>query len=113
MAITGMTVVFTKRNQSGTDAIGNPIYETEQISVDDCLLAPPSEPVSAAEQQAITAGKRVLRVHLPKTFTGDVSNSTISYNSHTYRIAQDADPLMPENTPTRWNRYFRAEEING
>lgn len=111
--IKGIQLTFNRKVQSGTDALGDPIYKTETISVDNCLIAPISEPANAREQQAMTAGKMQVRIHLPKSFTGDISNSTVVWDKHTYQVDQQGDKLMDENTPGPWNKYFRAEVING
>ena len=105
----GLKITFEKQVQNGTDDFNNPITETVAIEVDDCLIAPVTEPVSAREQQAINQARDQVRVHLPKAFTGDVSASTFTYAGKTFTLDSDSVVFMPENTPTRWNRYLRAE----
>lgn len=109
----GMTLTFSKRSATGTDAMGNNTYTTSSIAVDDCLIAPITEPSTAREQQAITQSRDQVRIHLPKTFTGDVSDSDVTYDGKVFHLDSDSVVFMAENTPTRWNRYFRAEAING
>ena len=109
----GTTLTFVKRTASGTDAMGNPTYTESDVEVDDCLIAPITEPASAREQQAMAQSKDQVRIHLPKAYTGDVSDSTVGWNGKTFRLDSDSVKFMDENTPTRWNRYFRAECLNG
>ena len=109
----GMTLTFTKRSATGTDAMGNATYSTSDIAVDDCLIAPITEPSTAREQQAITQSRDQVRIHLPKLFTGDVSDSDVTYDGKVFHLDSDSVVFMADNTPTRWNRYFRAEAING
>lgn len=109
----GMEVTFTKKVAGAVDDLNNPTYTTQSVVVDDCLIGPPTEPVSAREQQAIDQARDVVRVHLPKASTDDVSNSTFVYNGKTFTVDSDSVIFMAGNTPTRWNRYFRAESING
>lgn len=109
----GMTVTFSKKVANGTDDLNNPTYTTQSVQVADCLIGPPTEPVSAREQQAIDQSRDVVRVHLPKASTADVSNSTFVYDGKTFKVDSDSVIFMAGNTPTRWNRYFRAECING
>lgn len=54
-----------------------------------------------------------VRIHLPKLFTGDVSDSTVAWNGKLFKVDSDSVVFMAENTPTRWNRYFRGECVNG
>jgi hypothetical protein len=113
MVMVGTTVTFTKQVANGTDDLNNPTYSDTEIEIDDCLIAPITEPASAREQQAMDQAKDQLRVHLPKTTTQDVSSSSFVYDGKTFTVDSDSVVFMPDNTPTRWNRYFRAECLNG
>lgn len=108
-----MSITFSKKVASGTDDLNNSTYTNQDVTVADCLVAPITEPVSAREQQAIDQSRDQVRVHLPKASTDDVANSTFSYNGKTFQVDSDSVVFMDGNTPTRWNRYFRAECING
>jgi len=107
----GMTLVFKKDVETGLNQFNEPITETQEISVDDCLIAPVTEPTTAREQQAISQSRIQMRIHIPKAFDGDVSNSTVDYDGKTFEVDSDSVSFMLENTPTRWHRYFRAEAI--
>lgn len=109
----GTTVTFTKKVASGVDDLNNPTYTDTPVVVADCLIAPITEPSNAREQQAIDQSRDQVRLHLPKASTADVSNSTFVYNGKTFKVDSDSVLFMNDNTPTRWNRYFRAECING
>lgn len=104
------TLIFTKTVQgSEYDAFGNPLTSTVQISVDGCLIAPITEPTSQREEQAMAQGKIQVRIHLPKTFDGDVSDSDVEWNGKTFHLDSDSVVFMDDNCPTKWNRYIRAE----
>lgn len=113
MLMKGMTVTFSKKVADGTDDLNNPTYTTTDIEIDDCLIAPITEPATAREQQAMDQAKDQVRVHLPKTTTEDVSGSTFVYDGKRFTVDSDSVVFMADNTPTRWNRYFRAEYVNG
>lgn len=113
MLMKGMTLTFVKKTKSSTDAMGNAVYTTSEIEVDDCLVAPITEPSNSREQQALEQSKDQVRIHLPKTYTGDVGNSDVDYNGKTFHLDSSSIKFMDDNTPTRWNRYFRAECLNG
>ncbi len=113
-----MTLNFTKKtqakNQDGTlktDKFNNPIWTDTTVTVDDCLVAPITQPDNAREQQAMEQQRIQVRVHLPKADDSDIADSTFTYSGVEFKV--DADPVvfMSENTPTRWNRFFRAEVI--
>lgn len=109
----GTTLTFTKQVADGTDDFNNPTYTTSEVEVEDCLIAPITEPASAREQQAMEQSKDQVRIHLPKDSSADVSDSTVEWEGKTFKIDSDSVKFMTDNTPTRWDRYFRAEAING
>jgi len=109
----GTTLTFSKKVQSGTDSFNNPTYTVTEIEVEDCLIAPITEPANAREQQAMDQHRDQVRIHLPKTYEGDVSDSNVDWDGKTFHLDSDSVKFMEGNTPTRWNRYFRAEHISG
>ena len=110
MKTTTLTFIKTVEG-SELDPFGNPITSTQEIAVDGCLIAPITEPTNHREEQAMEQGKIQVRIHLPKTFTGDVSNSDVTWNDKTFHLDSDSVAFMNENCPTAWNRYFRAEAV--
>ena len=111
MKTTTLTFIKTVEGET-TDPFGNPVTSTEEIAVDGCLIAPMTEPTSHREEQAMEQGKIQVRIHLPKTFTGDVSNSDVEWGGKTFHLDTDSVAFMNENCPTAWNRYFRAEAVS-
>ena len=106
----GITLTFKKKSDSSSyDDFGNPIPTVSEVKVDDCLIAPITEPSNAREEQAMQQQKIQVRIHLPKTFDGDVSDSDVEWGGQTFHLDSDSVVFMNENCPTRWNRYFRAE----
>ena len=108
----GMTVTFSKKVADGTDDLNNPTYTEQEIEIEDCLIAPITEPSNAREQQAMEQSRDQVRVHLPKASSDDIGNSTFEYGGKTFTVDSDSVKFMLENTPTRWDRYFRAESVN-
>ena len=112
-----MTISFNKQRQKTiagvpqVDPMNNPIIETTTVSVDDCLVAPITEPTNIREQQAMEQSRDQVRVHIPKASTADVSDSNFTYGSKNFRVDSDSVEFMAANVPTRWNRYFRAEVV--
>jgi hypothetical protein len=109
----GITLSFAKQVPGTPDAMGNPVNTITNIEVADCLIAPITEPVSAREQQALEQSRDQIRIHLPKAYTGDVSDSDVVWDGKKFHLDSDSVVFMAENTPTRWNRYIRAEAVNG
>lgn len=108
----GITISFTKKVANGVDALNDPIYTTQNVTVDDCLVAPITEPTNAREAQAMEQSRDQVRIHIPKASSSDIGDSTFVWGGKTFKVDSDSVPFMNENTPTRWNRYFRGESIN-
>lgn len=109
----GISLTFTKKVEGAKDAFNNPTYTETVVTVDDCLIAPITEPATAREQQAMQQSRDQLRIHLPKASDADVSDSTVVWDGKVFTVDSDSVKFMTENTPTRWDRYFRAECLNG
>ena len=110
----GMTLIFEKKVATGEkDAFNNPLFSETSITVNDCLVAPPQEPFDRVESAALDRNSTLVRVHLPKADERDVSDSTFIYDGQEFRVIGKPVKFMNENTPTRWNRYLRAEVVNG
>lgn len=105
---------FTKKVPTGAkDGLNNPIYSETTFDIDGCLIAPITEPLDRVESAALDRDVAIVRIHLPKSNTADVSNCTTEYGGQIWRIVGKPVQFMDENTPTIWNRYVRAEAING
>lgn len=114
MYMIGMTLNFTKKVATGEkDSFNNPKYSKQTVSISDCLVAPPTEPYDRVESSALDRNVTLVRVHLPKADERDVSGSSFEYAGETFRVIGKPVRFMNENTPTRWNRYLRAEAVNG
>lgn len=104
---------FTKRVKTGVDDFNNPVYSSETLSIDDCLIGPPTEPYDRVETSALDRDITLVRVHLPQGNTVDVSDSEFMYDGQTFRVIGKPVKFMEENTPTRWSSYLRAEAVHG
>jgi len=113
MFMVGMEVVFTKQVAGAVDDLNDPTYTTEEITISDVLIGPPTQPVSVREAQALEQSRDVVRVHLPKANEQDISDSTFVYDGKTFKVDSSGVKFMDGNTPTRWNKYFHAECVNG
>jgi hypothetical protein len=104
----GMTLTFTKQYQAGTDEMNNAITSTVDMEVDNVLIAPISDPTNVRQENMMAQTLIQLRVHLPKTFDSDISDSDFIWDNKKFHIDSDSVTFMPANTPGQWNRYFDA-----
>lgn len=113
LMISGMAITFKKQVAGAVDDLNDPTYTEEDITVQDVLIAPITEPSNAREAQALEQSRDQVRVHLPKANDQDISDSTFVYDGKTFKVDSASVKFMDENTPGRWNTYFRAECVNG
>lgn len=105
---------FKKRVATGAkNKLNDPVYSEETFEISDCLIAPITEPIDRVESSALDRDVAIVRIHLPKNDSTDISDCTTDYGGQTWRIVGKPVKFMDENTPTIWNRYVRAEAING
>lgn len=110
----GIELTFTQRVETGGfDDFNNPIFTDDTFTIKDCLIAPVTEPIDRVESAALDRDQTIVRIHLPKAETRDVSDSTVKYDGQEFRLIGKPVRFMDANTPTRWNRYMRAEVVNG
>lgn len=109
----GITLSFIQKVENGTDEFNNATHTTQTIEIANCLIAQVTEPTDRVESAALERNVTMVRIHLPKADTRDVSNSTVDYRGETFRTIGRPVAFMTENTPTDWDRYLRAEAVNG
>lgn len=111
MVMVGTTIDFKTRVETSKDALNDPVYSIVSLQVPDCLIAPMTEPANARETQAIDQTRDSVRVHFPKTFSGEIGGSYFAWDGKIFQLDSSSVAFMTENTPTRWNRYSRAESV--
>lgn len=100
--IRGETVVVERGAQTGTDAHGNPVAETEAEVVDNVLVAP--GPRNDIDSTARPAGTVIAwTLHFPKPYAKSLRGARVSVRGEPARaVVGDPKPYTLENTPTDW-----------
>lgn len=109
----GETVVVLRREQTGTDAFNEPVYEWTETAVEDVLTSP--GPRSDLDDSNRPDGVLVAwTCHFPKAFTGSLRGAQIKVRADVPRaVIGDPQPYMDANTPGRWNRPVELEGADG
>lgn len=110
--IKGITVQLVKKTQSGTDALNNPIYETEIVEVDDVLVGQPSQ-------------DEIVNTH---SLYGKIAKYTLAIPKGDENTWSDTEVILPApfegkyktigfpiagidaNIPLRWNKQVMVEQ---
>ena len=108
MMIKGITVTLHQKTQTGVDGFNQPIYQYEDISVDNVLVAPAStdDIVNATNLY----GKKVTYIlGIPKGDTHDWEDQEISFWGERYHSFGFATEGIEENIPLSWNKKVMVE----
>ena len=111
----GVTVTLKERTQTGTDALGQPVYKTTDVTINDVLVGNPE--VSDVQNAMTMYGKRIAyKLAIPKGDTHVWYKSQVvlptPWNA-TFNVIGDVIETIDANTPTRWNRIVQIERIDG
>lgn len=104
----GMTVQLVVKTQTGTDPIGNPVYNDELIDVDDCLVG---EPTTDEVNNTISLyGKKIEYViGVPKGDTHNWNDAEVIIWGERFKTIGYPQTGIQENIPLRWGKNVRVE----
>lgn len=111
----GVTVTLKEKTQTGSDNLGQPVYKTTDVSINDVLVGKPES--NDVENVLTLYGKRIAyTLAIPKGDTHVWYKSQVTLPapwSNTFNVIGDATETIEANTPTRWNRIVYLERIDG
>lgn len=98
----GETVTVYRREQTGEDDRGDPIFEDVAQTVDNVLVAP--GPLADMPDSVRPTGTLIAwNLHFPKTFSGNLRGALVSVRGlDPAEVVGDPHPYTLENTPTDW-----------
>lgn len=106
--IKGITVILVEKKQVGVDGFGSPIYETEEVKVENVLVVPASAD-DIVTSQDLTGKKAIYTLGIPK---GDIHNwedATIIFFGQTWKSFGIPLEGIEENIPLSWNKKVMVE----
>lgn len=106
--IKGIAVILRKKNKIGVDDFDAPVYETEDIEVENVLVAP------ASSQDVITAqdlyGKKAIyTLGIPKGDNNVWEDTTVVFFGNVWRTIGILQEGIEENIPLNWNKKVMVE----
>ena len=109
----GETVVVLRRVRTGTGPGNTPIYDDEELSIDDVLVIPgPRQDV--VESNRPDGVEVAFNLHFPKTFTGSLRGAKVSVRGgEPMDVIGDPQPFTLANTPTRWWMPVEVGRVDG
>lgn len=103
----GMTVQLVVKTQTGTDALGSPVYTEELVNVDDVLVGQPS--TDDVNSDISLYGKRAdFVLGIPRGDTHSWTDAEVVIFGNRYRTLGYPECGIDENIPLRWNRNVKV-----
>lgn len=106
--IKGIKVVLINRIEIGKDHFGSPIYEEEEIEVDNVLVSPVSteDIINTLELE----GKRVeYIIAIPKENTNVWEDRKVRFFGKTFKVFGTAMEGIEHLIPLDWNKKYKVE----
>lgn len=106
--IKGMTVILLNKVQVGTDGFNHPIYDYEELEVEDVLVAPASSD-DIVTAQDLTGKKAVYTLGIPKGDTHDWTDAKVKFFGQEWKTFGIPLEGIEENIPLRWHKKVMVE----
>lgn len=112
--IKGVQVVLYQRHQTGTDALGNPIYSETATTVDNVLVAPVSQQEMLESTPPELTGRRaVYQIGIPKGDTHTWLGNRVECLGRSWRVVGDVRTGIQDLVPGPWCDIYQLENIDG
>lgn len=109
--IKGHTITLVQRIQIGKDAFNSPIYEEQEIQVDNVLVAPVSTD-DLVTQLDLYGKKAVYKIAIPKGDTHVWENQKVKVLGHTWSVFTFPLEGFDEDLPLDWNKQYYIERYS-
>lgn len=106
--IKGITVVLFDKKKTGIDAFNRPIYQDEEIKIENVLVAP-STTDDIATSQDLFGKKAVYTLAIPKGDTHIWEDRKVKFFDKTWHTFGFAIQGIEENIPLDWNKKVMVE----
>lgn len=102
------TVTLIEKTQTGTDALGAPVYTETETAVSNVVIGSPSFDAAVAELNL--TGKRIAYVlGIPKGDTHEWKDAVILIRGQRFRSFGFPLTQTSANVPTPWNTQVKVE----
>lgn len=106
--IKGITIVLVDKVKTGTDPFGNPIYEDQDIEVENVLVSPTSSD-DIVNQMTLTGKKAVYTLGIPKGDTHDWEDKEVKFFGERWRTFGFPTEGIEDLIPLDWNKKVMVE----
>lgn len=106
--IKGRAVTLYENVEIGVDGLNRPIYEEQEVIVDNVLIEPASNDAIISDLDV--TGKHLSYVlHIPKTDTHDWNDTKVGFYGEIWHTYGDCLIYDEDLTPLDWNKKVKVE----
>lgn len=109
--IQGIDVVLHTRSVDSTDALGNPVYKTNDTTVHNVLVAP-STVDDLIDKSRLEGTKELYSMGIPKGDTNVWLENTVTFFGKTWHCYAEKEGIEA-NIPLSWNKTVLVERYDG
>lgn len=106
--IKGITIILVDKVKTGTDPFGNPIYEDQDIEVENVLVSPTSSD-DIVNQMTLTGKKAVYTLGIPKGDTHNWEDKEVKFFGERWRTFGFPTEGIEDLIPLDWNKKVMVE----
>lgn len=106
--IKGIAIILVDKIETGKDPFGNPIFEDDEISIENVLISPTSSD-DIVNQMSLTGRKAVYTLAIPKGDTHDWENKEVKFFNQRWRTFGIPLEGIEELIPLDWNKKVMVE----
>lgn len=106
--IKGITIILVDKVKTGTDPFGTPIYEDQDIEVENVLVSPTSSD-DIVNQMTLTGKKAVYTLGIPKGDTHVWEDKEVKFFGERWRTFGFPTEGIEDLIPLDWNKKVMVE----
>ena len=106
--IKGITVTLYKKTQTGTNAIGEPVYTEQAEQVHNVLVSPVSE-TDVLDRVDLAGGRAIYTLAIPKGDTHTWEDSVVEFFGEKWKTTGIPTTGIEANIPLAWNKKVTVE----
>lgn len=106
--IKGITIVLVDKVKTGTDPFGTPIYEDQDIEIENVLVSPTSTD-DIVNQMTLTGKKAVYTLGIPKGDTHVWEDKEVKFFGERWRTFGFPTEGIEDLIPLDWNKKVMVE----
>ncbi|MEQ7241434.1 MULTISPECIES: hypothetical protein [Enterococcus] len=106
--IKGITIILIDKVKTGIDPFSNPIYEDQEIEIENVLVSPTSSD-DIVNQLTLTGKKAVYTLAIPKGDTNDWENKEVKFFGQRWRTFGFPIEGIESLIPLDWNKKVMVE----